>query len=192
MEFRPFDDEYVERLRAGDEQTEQHFASYFGQLIEIHLRSRISSREDREDIRQDTFIRFFRLMRSDSGIRQPDRLGALVLAICKNTTLEFMRKHTTESIEAIPEPPDPGLSPFSIWMRKLRRALFERVLKNLTERDRRLLQQVYWEERDKDEICRIEGVSRDYLRLLLLRARQAFKDEYLKQSGRDPNQGHLA
>jgi len=192
MEFRPFDDEYVERLRAGDAPTEQHFASYFGQLIEIHLRSRVSSREDREDIRQETFIRFFNLMRSESGIRQPERLGPLVLTICKNTTFEFLRKRTTDSIDAIPEPPDPGLSPFSIWMRKLRRVLFERVLKNLSERDRRLLQQVYWEERDKDEICRVEGVSRDYLRLLLLRARQAFKAEYLKQSGRGPNEGHAA
>ena len=192
MEFRPFDDDYVERLRAGDGQTEHHFASYFGQLLEIHLRSRVHSREDREDIRQETFRRFFNLMRSDGGIRQPDRLGPLVLGICKKRTLEMLRERTAEDIEGIPEPPDPGLSPFSIWMRKSRRALFERVLKNLGERDRRLLQQVYWEERDKDEICQAEGVSRDYLRLLLLRARQSFKDEYLKQSGRDPNEGHPA
>lgn len=192
MEFRPFDEEYVERLRTGDQPTEQHFAGYFGQLIEIHLRSKIASREDREDIRQETFIRLFHLMRSDKGIRQPDRLGPLVLAICKNTTLEFLRRRETADIETIPEPPDPGMSPFSMWMGKLRRVLFERVMKNLTERDRRLLQQVYWEERDKDEICRVEGVSRDYLRLLLLRARKAFKDEYLKQTGHKANQGHLA
>jgi RNA polymerase sigma-70 factor (ECF subfamily) len=188
MVFRTFDEEYLERLRAGDPSTELHFAGYFGQLIELHLRSKLPSREDREDIRQETFIRFFNLLRSGDGVRQPERLGPLVLTICKNTTFEFLRRRQTENIEAIAEPPDPGPGPFTVWVRTSQRFLFERVLARLPERDRRLLQQVYWEERDKDEICKLEEVTRDYLRLLLLRARLAFKEEYLKQTGRSPGQ----
>ncbi len=192
MDFRPFDEAYVARLRAGDEATERHFAGYFGRIIEIFLRSKIASIEQREDIRQTTFLRFFILMRSDTGVRQPERLGPLVLSICRKVTYENLRVHHTEDITSVPEPPDPRLDPFHIWLRKQTRAFFERVLKELPERDRRLLQQVYWEERDKDEICQIEGVSRDYLRLLLLRARQAFKEEYFRQTGGDPGDPHPA
>lgn len=192
MDFRPFDEEYVERLRAGDLATEQHFAGYFGRVIEIYLRSKISSLEQREDIRQTTFLRFFTLMRSETGVRQPERLGPLVLSICRNVTYENIRGHHTEDIATVPEPPDPRPDPFYLWLQKQTRTFFERILKALPERDRRLLQQVYWEERDKDEICRLEGVSRDYLRLLLLRARQAFKKEYLRQTGRDPDEPYPA
>jgi RNA polymerase sigma-70 factor, ECF subfamily len=54
------------------------------------------------------------------------------------------------------------------------------ILEELPERDRRLLREVFLEERDKDEVCRDFGVDRDYLRVLLHRAKQSFKSLYLK------------
>jgi RNA polymerase sigma-70 factor, ECF subfamily len=186
MDFRPFDEAYLERLRAGDNPTERHFAGYFGQVIEIYLRSKIPAPDKREDIRQETFLRFFTIMGSEAGVRQPERLGPLVLSICRNVTYENLRKHPTESIEAIPEPTYPGPDPFEEWMGERTRAEFQEILREISPRDRRLLQQVYWEERDKDEICKSEEVNRNYLRGLLLRARTAFKAEYLRQTGRKP------
>jgi len=43
------------------------------------------------------------------------------------------------------------------------------------------LREVFLEERDKDAICQDFGVDRDYLRVLLHRAKQAFKAVYLKK-----------
>jgi RNA polymerase sigma-70 factor (ECF subfamily) len=66
------------------------------------------------------------------------------------------------------------------------------ILGDLPERDRRLLQSVLLEERDKDEVCAELGLSRDYLRVLVHRAKQSFKSFYVKQlgssdfGGRDP------
>ena len=60
------------------------------------------------------------------------------------------------------------------------------ILEKLPERDRRLLREVFIEERDKDEVCRDFGVDRDYLRVLLHRAKQAFKSSYLKHVGENP------
>jgi RNA polymerase sigma-70 factor (ECF subfamily) len=60
------------------------------------------------------------------------------------------------------------------------------ILDKLSERDRRLLREVFLEERDKDEVCRNFGVDREYLRVLLHRAKQAFKSSYLKHSGEEP------
>jgi RNA polymerase sigma-70 factor (ECF subfamily) len=54
------------------------------------------------------------------------------------------------------------------------------ILEDLPERDRRLIREVFLEERDKDEVCRDFGVDRDYLRVLLHRAKQSFKSLYLK------------
>jgi RNA polymerase sigma-70 factor (ECF subfamily) len=54
------------------------------------------------------------------------------------------------------------------------------ILEELSEKDRRLLREVFLEERDKDEVCRDFGVDRDYLRVLLHRAKQSFKSLYLK------------
>jgi RNA polymerase sigma-70 factor (ECF subfamily) len=56
----------------------------------------------------------------------------------------------------------------------------------LPERDRRLLREVFLEERDKDEVCRDFGVDRDYLRVLLHRAKQSFKSLYLKNVASRP------
>ena len=108
MNFDEFDGEYVERLKRGDYRTELHFAGYFGELIELFLRSKISSPEEREDIRQETFIRFFALLRSPSGIRQPASLGALVLSICRNILHERWRKPPPEPEDAIPDLPSTG------------------------------------------------------------------------------------
>jgi RNA polymerase sigma-70 factor (ECF subfamily) len=54
----------------------------------------------------------------------------------------------------------------------------QRVIEQLSERDRRVLRAIFFEERDKDEVCRELGITRDNLRLLLHRAKQNFKHLY--------------
>jgi RNA polymerase sigma-70 factor, ECF subfamily len=50
-------------------------------------------------------------------------------------------------------------------------------------RDSSILKAVFLDERDREEICREIGVDREYLRVLLHRAKQDFKAEYLKSLG---------
>jgi len=47
-----------------------------------------------------------------------------------------------------------------------RRESFGRSWNNFQNATRRLLHEVFLEERDKDEVCRDFGVERDYLRVL--------------------------
>jgi RNA polymerase sigma-70 factor (ECF subfamily) len=58
------------------------------------------------------------------------------------------------------------------------KTLVQKVLARLCPKDRTLLQAVFFEQRDKDEVCRELGVSRDYLRVLLHRAKHQFMAEY--------------
>ena len=55
--------------------------------------------------------------------------------------------------------------------------------KGLTPRDSSLLKAVFLDERDRDEVCQEFGVDRDYLRVLLHRAKREFKAEYVKRMG---------
>jgi RNA polymerase sigma-70 factor (ECF subfamily) len=59
------------------------------------------------------------------------------------------------------------------------------VLETLPPRDAEILRAVFLEEGDKEEVCRRLGIDRDYLRVLLHRAKKAFRMRYLRRkSGR--------
>jgi RNA polymerase sigma-70 factor (ECF subfamily) len=188
LEFHSFDEEYLTRLRAGDPRTEQHFFSYFTALMQIKLRSRLPSREAIEDVRQETFARFFHALRADK-IQQPDRLGAFVNSTCNNVLREQYRSGARDnSLDDDDERdfPAPGQDAEQLLSVQDTQRQVRQILDKLPERDRRLLREVLLEERDKDEVCRDFGVDREYLRVLLHRAKQAFKSLYLKHIGPDP------
>ena len=186
LQFTAFDAIYLERLQRGDADTEQHFAAYFGELIKLKLRSRLSPREAVEDVRQETFVRVLALVRANE-VREPGRLGALVNSVCNNVLLEYYRarSRTDSSLDEVPEhsfvsqdTSGPGL----LEVREAQRVV-RKILSDLPERDRQLLRAVLLEERDKDEVCTELGLSREYLRVLVHRAKRSFKSFYLKRFG---------
>ncbi len=185
MLFDAFDDSYLERLRQGDFRTEEHFVRYFSELIQLKLRSRLSSRQAIEDVRQETFARVFAALRSSGGIREPERLGAFVNSICNNVLLEHYRSATRQDPleeEDSQEVPDRTVDALTTLVTKQTQENVRRVIEELPERDRRLLKEVFLEERDKDEVCHNFGVDRDYLRVLLHRAKLSFRSMYLKRA----------
>jgi RNA polymerase sigma-70 factor (ECF subfamily) len=189
LQFQSFDESYVERLRAGDFRTQENFVAYFTELLQLKLRSRLHSPQAIEDVRQETFARVLIALRKDK-IRQPDRLGAFVNSMCNNVLLEHYRSSGRDS--SIEDEEDQDFPAKSVDMlgalaaRQMEEKVRE-ILEELPERDRRLLQEVFLEERDKDEVCREFGVDRDYLRVLLHRAKLSFKSQYLKKmAGRPP------
>ena len=190
MQFQAFDRSYVERLRSRDFRTQEHFVAYFSELIQLKLRSRLGTPQAIEDVRQETFARVFAALHSPDGIRQPDRLGAFVNSICNNVLLEHYRSRSRDTSLA-DEPredfPDPGCDVLGTVAARQLEAKVREILEEMPERDRRILREVFLEERDKDAVCRDFGVDRDYLRVLLHRAKQSFKSLYLKHiEGRPP------
>ncbi len=187
LQFTAFDASYLERLQGGDLRTEQHFAAYFGELIALKLRSRLNSKEAIEDVRQETFVRVLALVRAKDGIRQPERLGALVNSVCNHVLLEHYRAHHTRDSSLDEEPErafiDERISVSGLFEVDEAERVVRKILNDLPERDRRLLQSVLLEERDKDEVCAELGLSRDHLRVLVHRAKQSFKSWYMKRLG---------
>ena len=185
LQFHSFDEAYVERLRAGDFRTQEHFRVYFTALIQVKLRSRLQSREAIEDARQETFARFYVALREEK-IVHPERLGSFVNSICNNVLLEHYR--TTARLGSLnddderKEFPSLVLDPLARLTAQEIQQKVREILDQLPERDRRLLREVFLEERDKDAVCRDFGVDREYLRVLLHRAKQSFKSSYLKNN----------
>ena len=185
MNFETFDAAYVDRLRAGDDATERHFVSYFSELIQLKLRSRVPSQQLIDDMRQETFSRAIVLLRSPGGIRQAERLGPLVNTICNHVFLEHMRSGKRadpledETAARLVEHRHDALS---AMITKDTQRRVRKILDTLTNRDRDVLRAVFLDERDKDEVCREMGVDRDYIRVLLHRAKNAFRTAYIKQT----------
>lgn len=188
LHFHSFDELYVERLRAGDFRTQEHFVAYFTHLIQIKLRSRLCSPEAIDDVRQETFARVFAALR-DGKLLHPERLGPYVNSICKHVLLEHYRASSRNSSfedEEENDTPDESVDLLAALSTKQTGEKVRQVLDELPERDRRLLREVFLEEREKDEVCRDFGVDRDYLRVLLHRAKQAFKSLYFNNIQDDP------
>jgi RNA polymerase sigma-70 factor, ECF subfamily len=192
LQFQKFDEAYIEKLRQGDPGTEEHFVQYFSELIHLKLRSRLSSRDAIDDVRQETFARVFLLLRGKDGVRNASALGALVNSICNHVLLEHYRSHSrSEAMEDASEIdlPSDGKSVLSELLTHDTQKAVRQILDRLSDRDRQLLKSIFLEERDKDDVCKEFGVDREYLRVLLHRAKLSFKSFYVKHIEPSASQG---
>ena len=179
MELYTFDEAYVHRLKAGDPVTQQHFVVYFTELILIKLRARFLQQHVIDDVRQETFARVLVMLKRENGLEHPERLGAFVNSVCNNVLLEQYRSSTrADSFEDGFDPPDKNIDMDRSLITEDAQRQVKQVLARMPERDRQILKQVFLEERDKDQICREMGVDRDYLRVLLHRAKSQFRAKF--------------
>jgi RNA polymerase sigma-70 factor (ECF subfamily) len=179
-----FNEEYLRRLVDGDETTELHFTTYFSDRLRIKLRSRLRSREAIEDAKQETFLRVFRQLRAERSIDQPEKLGAFVNAVCEHVLFETYRaqaKYQGTSYET-PEQRDESWQPEEALVNEDRKRQIREMLVELPERERRVLKSLFLEEQDKDKICREFGVDREYLRVLVHRAKNRARGILVKQA----------
>jgi len=184
LEFFSFDGDYVRRLTEGDDETERHFVSYFSPLLLIKLKQRLRWREDLEDLRQEVFLRVLRSLRRGPGLERPECLGAYVHTVCHNVVLEYLRgkSRSEQWDEQAREPRDPGAG----IERELVAAENNRRMRSLIDempaKDRFLIRAIFLDERDKDAVCREQGVGRDYLRVMLHRAKKRFRQLLLEDT----------
>jgi RNA polymerase sigma-70 factor (ECF subfamily) len=176
LDVTSFNQEYLQRLRDGDAETQRHFTRYFGELLNIKLRNRIRSPHLIEEVRQETFLRVLLIVRRE-GIAHPERLGAFVNSVCNNVVLEVFRNETRSlpMPDAVPEVMDDAPNPESALYSRQQKSQVRSILETLPAKDRELLRQIFLEERDKDEVCRTFQVDREYLRVLLHRAKARFR-----------------
>ena len=175
-----FDSAYVNRLVGEDPATERHFTQYFGDLLALKLRGRLRSAALIEDAKQETFVRVLTALKKRGGLERAETLGAFVNSVCNNVLFEVYRSQsrTRPLDDDAPEPEDTtSPSAESTLMREENRARIRRALEALPPKEQELLRWLFLEERDKDEICRDLQIDRDYLRVLLFRAKHRLREQ---------------
>jgi RNA polymerase sigma-70 factor (ECF subfamily) len=174
-----FDAAYVDRLTKGDEATERHFTAYFGDLLTLKLRSRLRSPALVEDAKQETFLRVLTVLRRKGGLDSAGSLGAFVNSTCNNILFETYRAESKRR-QNVPEDETPLEAPAasaeSVMLDADEHERVRQAIATLPAKDRDILRALFFEERDKDEVCRALGVDRQYLRVLLHRAKGRFRD----------------
>ncbi len=174
-----FDRGYVDRLVAEDADTELHFTRYFDDLLTLKLRSRLRSLALIEDAKQETFLRVLKTLRQ-RGLQDPASLGAFVNGVCNNVLFEFYRREgKSTALDDEHEAADESRpSAETVMMAEEDRERVRSALRSLPEKEKELLRWLFFEERDKDEICRELKIDRNYLRVLLHRAKGRFRAQY--------------
>jgi RNA polymerase sigma-70 factor (ECF subfamily) len=185
VELFTFDKAYVDRLRDGEPQTEQHFVAYFGQILGIMLRARMLPPERVDDVRQETFSRVIAILRKDGGVKQPERFGAFVNSVCKNVYYESNREsyRSQPLMDSHLETPDKIVDLERSLITQENKEKVREILEEMSQKDRDLLKAIFLEEGEKDEVCRQFGVDRGYLRVLVHRAKERFKEAYQREAG---------
>ena len=187
MEFQTFDAAYVSRLTEGDPATESHFSLYFRKFIGLKLRARRLAPSLAEDIQQETMFRVLKALRKGSGVTQPERFGAYVSSVCNNVMLEFLHKlsRSPSPPSNTPEPADERIDMDASLITQQQKQIVGEVLEGLGSKDREILRLVFFEETEREEVCKRLGVRSEHLRVLLHRAKERFAEAYLRKQ---PNQ----
>lgn len=183
VDLYSFDAEYLRRLKDREPATEEHFVAYFTPRLHVKLRQRGFPLHVLDDIRQETFFRVLTAVKA-SSVLYPEKFGAFVASVCDKVILEKYREFARNQhldVESM-DLPDGRASLESVVLLKEKKRIVAEVLDQLSPKKRNILRALLYEQLDRDELCARFGVTSDYLRVLLFRARKEFEDR-LKTKG---------
>ncbi len=183
-----FDENYLQALRDRDPDAENLLIAHFSRPVQLKLRVRLRSPDLIQDAHQETFLRVIRYFSSGKTLDNPASLPGFIHSVCHNVALEFLRSHTRQPQvpENAPDVADSSPGPDRQLSSVQSAEMVKRVLEEMPEKDRQLLRRVFLDEEDKDLVCREFQVDRNYLRVLLHRARNRFRSA-MKQDGGNRN-----
>lgn len=181
-----FDSEYVDRLVGEDPEIERHFTCYFGDLLSLKLGSKLRSPALVEDAKQETFVRVLTTLKKKRGLATPESLGAFVNSVANNVVFELYRSGAKVAAlgEDHDEPDERTEDAEASLMAAEERHRVREALADLPAKEQELLRWLFFEGRDKDEVCRELQIDRNYLRVLVHRAKNRFRTRYASEEGR--------
>ncbi|MCC6491021.1 MAG: sigma-70 family RNA polymerase sigma factor, partial [Candidatus Hydrogenedentes bacterium] len=124
------------------------------------------SREDAEDIVQESFLKAFRSLH---GLREPARFASWLTRIVHNTGCSLMESRRLDRMvrAAVEPPPAEMSSPFRDEMHEL----LKRRMQELTPQEREVLTLHYYAGKTTREVAALLGISRDAAKKRIERAR---------------------
>jgi RNA polymerase sigma-70 factor (ECF subfamily) len=175
-----FDAGFLSRLKQRDPDTCAFLVTSLTPVLEARLRHKLRDCGAPEGIRNETFYRVFCLV-DDGRVRKPEQLGSLVLGVCDRVAQEARRKDRATG--PLPggslEPPDRQPHLDKLLVDNERRVQVWHKVMNLSEADRRLIVELYREERSRREAARDRGITANGLNIRLCRALKRLRAQVL-------------
>lgn len=175
------------RVAEGDASAETELVERYSRGLLFFLRRMTQDPALADDLHQDTFRVVLERLR-DKGLEDPGRLAGFLRRTARNLFLGHYRKTTrrkTDSMEEDKPPPvDPSPNQLDETLLTEEARQVRRVIHELeTDRDRQLLHRFYILEEPKERICDDLALSSLHFNRVLFRARQRFKDHFVRATG---------
>ena len=174
------DVDLVKKIQNGDQRAEfSLYEKYKDKIIAYTLWKKTMPVEDAEEIYQDTMAAVIQDVR-DNKIRNPEKLSSYVYGTCKHKVTDYMKKDYTKPpfvpIDRVPEVegiPTAQRTEISAKTKEL----YERVQKELTPREREILDYRYACEWSYNEIAKKMGITEENTRQIVKRAKQRIREK---------------
>lgn len=142
----------------------------YGKSAEAYVRYKVSSREDAEDILQETYVRAFSSLDS---LNSEESFRPWLISIARNKVNDYYRKKAeTEEV-----PYDDGIIQYVDVNRPINSSVSE-TMKKLSDQERELLHLYYWEDMSVGEIARELKIPEGTVKSRLYKARKSFEKKY--------------
>ncbi len=173
----------VNRILSGDMSAETEMVERYGRGLRFMLRRRANNTAIAEDVAQETWRIVIEKIRA-GALRDSSKLSAFIVQIGKNQLLMFFRSKKNQTIssdEANEEVIPLRQQPQQLLEKHNLKLVVNTLISELKKpRDRELLMRFYLREEDKETICHDFELSELHFNRVLFRARQRFKQLWLK------------
>jgi RNA polymerase sigma-70 factor, ECF subfamily len=177
----------VQALLEGDPAAARAFERRFGRLLRMKIRMRNgrASAPYLDDVVQETLARVLTALR-DRRVDDLDRLGAFVSRTGDFVLSESQRSRARfRPLDDADEPPVVDvLDGDERLVLQERVRLADHLMALLPDRDREILRAIFFDELDKDEVCRRFEIDRDHLRVLICRAKERLRGLVARYQGK--------
>lgn len=180
-------EDLVARLGAGETGAEAELIATYGRPVALLLARHTRSREEAEDLYQETFRLALVKLRAGE-LREADRLPGFLARLARNLAIEHYRKagrrQTEPDSETVDRVAGTASSPLVEILDREHAALIRRLIRELgTARDREILLRFYIQEEDKETIAADLGLSSLQFNRVLHRARRRYRELFLEATG---------
>ncbi|WP_223789508.1 RNA polymerase sigma factor [Marinicella meishanensis] len=181
--------ELARGIMAGDQQSSSQFVNLHYRWLLFIVRKKFARVSGHEDIVQDSFLVVITKLQQGQ-VSNPDTIRAFLRTTAINIGYEYLRKDKKyasavdqDSLEVFADARSDVLSSLE-WDEGIK--LVKQVMTELpTERDRQILTQFYFEDRDKPDICETLDLSSAHFDRVLYRAKQRLKELMQKHQDHD-------
>ena len=146
------------------------------QMYRLALRITMN-REDAEDIVQETLIKVWNKRDEWDKI---DSLEAYGLTVCRNLSLDLIRKQKTDVVELTEGDAPSQTSPIEGIIQRDKVDVVKSIVNDLPEKQRTAIQLRDFEGKSYKEIALILGISEEQVKVNIFRARQTIRKMYDK------------